>query len=105
MPGRDRTGPLGQGAMTGGGFGNCVVQEDMYYQNRNRFSNAGRGAYCGRGRGFGGGFRNRYNAGGNFPANISTPQVDKKQYLENELRNLEQEINSVKKRLTEIDSD
>jgi len=98
MPGRDGTGPMSQGPMTGGGFGDCSLQEDMNYQTRNRFSSIGRGASCGRGRGFGRGFRNRpYIA-------VNNPQVDEKQYLKDELKNLEQEVNSVKTRLSEIDS-
>ena len=40
MPGRDRTGPMGQGPMTGRGAGQCG-------------SGQGRGSLGGRGRGFG----------------------------------------------------
>ena len=98
MPGRDGTGPMSQGPMTGRAFGSCVLRDDMYFQNRNRTSSTDRGAYCGRGRSFGRGIRNRYYADSN------APQIDEKQYLEDELKNLEQEISSVKNRLTKIDS-
>ena len=53
MPGYDRTGPMGQGAMTGGGRGHCNA-------NQNAVLGRGRGGVafgCGRGRGFGGGGR------------------------------------------------
>jgi len=102
MPGRDGTGPLGQGAITGGGFGYCTPTAEVrgYYRGRPA-ANAGgynRGVY-GRGRGF----RNRFFAM-NQPLYDNAPPVDEKEYLKNELQSLEQEINSVKNRLNEIDS-
>lgn len=38
MPGRDKTGPLGQGERTGRGFGDCPVTSD-----RETIKNGGRG--------------------------------------------------------------
>ena len=62
MPGGDRTGPMGQGPMTGGGRGYCTG---------GNFAGAGyggRGFYGGGGRGFGfgggRGYRNRFYATG-----------------------------------------
>jgi hypothetical protein len=57
MPGFDKTGPRGQGAMTGGGRGYCVAElnsADAKIVN-------GRGFYC---RGGGRGHRNCFNATG-----------------------------------------
>jgi hypothetical protein len=53
MPGRDKTGPMGQGPMTGGGFGSCA-QEGGQVPAGNR-PRLGRG----RGRGGRGGGRGR----------------------------------------------
>ena len=66
MPGRDGTGPMGQGPRTGGGMGPC-------------------------GRGFGRGFRGR--GFGRFPISISK---------EEEKQMIEEEIESLKKRLEEL---
>ena len=100
MPGKDGSGPLGNGPITGRGFGSCELRKDMYLQNRNRTFSTENGAYCGKGRGF----RNRYYADGFFPADSNVPQIDVKHYLKNKLKNLEQEISSVKNRLTKINS-
>lgn len=58
MPGRNGTGPLGQGAMTGKGMGYCVV-DGQTAQNTNHIGfgmGRGQGRGRGRGRGFGMGF-------------------------------------------------
>jgi len=52
MPGYDRTGPRGQGPMTGGGFGNCATGRGY-----RRF---GAGMGYGRGTGYGRGNRRAY---------------------------------------------
>ena len=102
MPGKDGTGPLGGGSMTGGGFGCCTPTEGVsgYYRGRTAANGASynRGIY-GRGRGF----RNRCFAV-NQPLNEKVSTLDEKLYLNNELQSLEQEINSIKNRLNEIDS-
>ncbi len=67
MPNFDRTGPIGQGAMTGRRRGRCrdtqTTQksntENQFAENNNVFYGLGRG---GRPRG-GGGFQNHFNAG------------------------------------------
>jgi hypothetical protein len=59
MPGFDKTGPRGEGPMTGGGFGICtgrVSAEDA--------SRLGRGYARGMGRGFGGGRGMAWRHGG-----------------------------------------
>jgi len=48
MPGFDGTGPMGQGAMTGGGKGYCAMPA-----NATGGRPFGSGAFCGRGRGRG----------------------------------------------------
>jgi len=53
MPGFDRTGPLGQGPMTGGGFGHCAGNYNPEY------GTGGRGFYGRYAGNRGGGFRRR----------------------------------------------
>lgn len=78
MPGFDGTGPMGQGPMTGGGFGNCNPRGEAMAPPRGQGAGRGAGAgqgmgagrgggrgrgFCGGGRG-GRGFRNRFYATG-----------------------------------------
>jgi hypothetical protein len=57
MPGFDGTGPMGQGAMTGGGRGYCAIAlNDTGVRPMNGRSFYGRGGRCG--------FRNRFYATG-----------------------------------------
>ena len=110
MPGGDRTGPLGRGPMTGRALGYCAGN------NRPGYANPGFGRGWGRGwgRGFGRGFRGR---GRGFwwrdyddpyyppPYTGVYPQPTKeeeKTYLENMLKNLEEEIKMMKDRLLEL---
>jgi len=55
MPRRNGTGPTGQGALTGRGFGSCTEKQQQYggFVGRGFGSFFGRG--CGRGMGFFGG--------------------------------------------------
>lgn len=49
MPGRDGTGPLGQGAMTGRGLGICgSAGQRVYGRGLGMGYGLGRGYYCGR---------------------------------------------------------
>lgn len=92
MPGFDRTGPLGQGTMTGRGLGPCG------------------GGF--RGRAYGSGF-GRARGFGFVPTPPSVPaqptEEQKSQFLENEAKAIEeeqkalkQELETVKKRLEEL---
>jgi len=78
MPGQDRTGPLGQGAMTGRGLGPC-----------------GGGMRRGFGRGFG---RGRCPA--KFAVGFS--KDEEKKILEAELKQMETNKQDIEKRLKEI---
>lgn len=117
MPRGDATGPMGRGPMTGRGAGYCAGFGMPGYTNnaggRNFGMGFGRGAGVGgRGtRGGGFGFRNRYVAkglgafGGIFAApyqNID-PEIEK-QGLNNQAEMLEAELNTIKKRLDELNT-
>jgi len=105
MPGGDRTGPMGQGPMTGRAAGLCAGSPNPGYANPRYGIGLGRG----RGRGFGRGFWGRgrglwwrnYN-----PEPYYYPQTqnkeDEKTYLENTIKNLEEEIKAIKERIQEI---
>ena len=79
MPGFDRTGPAGQGAMTGRGLGPC-----------------GRGLACRRG--FGRGF----GRGIGYSETVELNADEQKKVLEAELKDIEAEKEQVLKRLKEI---
>ncbi len=83
MPGRDRTGPMGQGPLTGREFGSC-----------------GRGLAFRRGlnRGFGWRVWNRP------PYQMKQPtKEEEKQILKEELNELKKEENTIKKRLEDLE--
>jgi hypothetical protein len=99
MPGYDRSGPMGQGPMTGGGFGRCVSQGDApnmigYGRGMRRGRGGGRG--FARGRGFGRanwGMMNQpvYN---NAPAMEPAPEPESLQARAEDLRRELAEIES-----------
>jgi len=74
MPNKDRTGPNGEGPKTGRQNGNCEGAEPLY----------GRG--CGRGFGRGRNFRNR---------GYLSPEKERK-YLENEKNTIEKRLEELK---------
>ena len=97
MPGRDRTGPMGEGPLTGGGFGPCA-EEGVFrpYAGRRTW---GRGGGRGRGR------RNWYRATG-LPRRArfapQVPQQDEAQALEQEAQWLNEQLEAIKGRLAEL---
>jgi len=98
MPGGDKTGPLGQGPMTGRGLGFCSGNATPGY----KYPGFGRriGRRGGRGRGF---WHPNYSPGP-FYANIQ-PNLSKEEqinYLETILKDLESEIKDIKQRIKEL---
>ena len=97
MPGGDRTGPLGDGPMTGKRMGYCVSIENITFpigygrgmRRRNRFSGS-------RGSGFG--FRGGF---GFQQKNIE----DEKSAIENEMKVLKEQLSYLEKRMEEIGKD
>jgi len=87
MPGQDRTGPLGEGPLTGRGLGPC-------------------GAGLGRGRGLGRGMRSfgRGFAWTRYPAQASASltKAEEKKILESELKEIDLEKQEIEKRLKEL---
>lgn len=94
MPGRDMTGPQGQGPMTGRGLGRCAGNTGFTPgMGRRRGQQAGMGLGLGRRRGAG------------WAANAGNAiAVNEKQTLEEQAQLLEDRLSEVKQRLTEINS-
>ena len=90
MPGMDRTGPLGQGPLTGRGLGPCGAGAGFR-----------RGFGRGMGRGFGRGFGFRRVAV--IPEQtMELTQTDEKKILKQELKEIELEKQEIEKRLKEL---
>ncbi|MCF7792040.1 MAG: DUF5320 domain-containing protein [Victivallales bacterium] len=111
MPGFDGTGPLGEGPMTGGGFGYCNPGSaertgglaPRGFRGAGRFPGRGLGRGFACGRGYGRGFRSGYYAPEYLPLRYtSEPKVNEKQYLQDELKYLENQVESIKGRLEEL---
>jgi len=105
MPGRDRTGPMGTGAMTGRGAGMCARVGMSGYENA--------GPARGFGMGYGRGRRNRFYATGQpgwmrfagYAGPYSNPDPGiERQSLKNQAEALENELNAIKRRLSEIET-
>ena len=113
MPGRDGTGPMGLGAMTGRGAGYCGGRGAAQGVGRG----LGRGFRGGRGAGRGGhGRRNMFNATGltgwqraavdaeTAPAATVAPTADaEKQAVETEIGAMQSQLDAMKKRLAELE--
>jgi len=89
MPRQDRTGPMGQGPLTGMGFGpcgnGCGTQRGF-----------GRGFGFGRGRGMG------FGRGFCYAAPSALTEAEEKKILEAELNEIEAEKQEIAKRLKEL---
>ena len=113
MPGGDGTGPMGRGPMTGRGLGLCAGYSSPGYTANSGYGRGfgrgwGRGfgrGYWGRGRGFWWrGYRDPYYW--HQPYDIgSYPQPSKdeeKTYLEEMIKDLEEEIKNIRNRIQEL---
>lgn len=99
MPGRDRTGPLGQGEMTGRGLGPCNGENTGFY---------GSGLGCGLGRGLGRGIRRGVGMGfasrrgfGRYTAGFTGTKTDQ-ELLAEEKNWLESRLNAITKQLNNL---
>ncbi|AFC99675.1 hypothetical protein Mtc_0915 [Methanocella conradii HZ254] len=114
MPGLDGTGPLGMGPMTGRGMGYCTGYVPA--QGRWLFGRgAGRGFFCGRGRGRG--WRNMYYATGltgwqraaaywpgvYWPA-VEPTREQELEALKRQSEFFERSLEEVRKRIEELES-
>jgi len=112
MPRGDRTGPMGQGPMTGRAAGYCAGYNVPGYMNPvggRSFFGRGLGLGRGLGRGFGRGYYPYPYTGyvPYYPYPTPTPYTpeNEKQVLENELKIMKDEMKSIEKRLEELKSE
>ncbi|MFA4973975.1 MAG: DUF5320 domain-containing protein [bacterium] len=115
MPRGDGTGPMGAGPMTGRGEGFCVGYDMPGYTNAGPLCGYGRGVRRGRGIGGGGrGWRHMYYATGQpgwmrfggYPAPYAKPDPEaEKSFLKDQADALQAELDSIKKRLSEIETE
>lgn len=122
MPGGDKTGPRGLGAMTGRGMGYCAGYNVPGYMNPGVNPRA-RGAFgFGRGMGMGMGRGNRwgfyatgqpgwargYYPGGYFgpgyAASTTVSRADEMQYLKGQAEMLTKELEAIKSRIDELNA-
>ncbi len=94
MPGFDRTGPRGEGPLTGRGLGPC---------GRGLGFRRGFGRGFGRGRGFG--FRRAYayDYGDVAPVAPALTKEQEKTMLESEMKILQEDLEAIKKRIKELE--
>jgi len=104
MPGYDRTGPWGQGPMTGGGFGFCGGADTPGYGRLrgNRF--AGRGMNLGRGRGGRGLNLRRRLCWDMGPYDAGSQPGSEAGLLRRDAQHLEASLEQIKKRLSELEN-
>ena len=105
MPRGDGTGPMGMGRMTGRGAGYCAGVAIPGYTNSVGFAG---GFGCGRG------FRRMFNVTGlpgwarfGYPAiaGMYEPDISEKEVLSNQAEYLENQLQQVKKRLSNLKED
>lgn len=103
MPRGDGTGPNGLGSMTGRAAGYCAGYGAPGFAN----GGFGRGNGGGRG-GFGRGYRNQFLATG-LPAwargGSMLPEADEKQFLANQAKALQAQLEEIQKRQKELDAE
>ena len=119
MPGFDGTGPRGEGAMTGGGFGACAPDSTGYGRSSARGFGQGRGLRRGYGPGFGPGLRRGYGRGMGqrsgsqdterwygpaYGSPYSSNPNDEVEVLRAEADTLRCELNTVTRRLEELEA-
>jgi hypothetical protein len=130
MPGGDRTGPAGLGPRTGRGLGYCAGYDTPGYTKgpgmglgrgfgggRGRWSGYGRGMGWGRGRGRGYGGWWGYGAPYYEPLLVAPPTYippatagdqltmlkQEKDYMESELKGIQDALNDISKRIEELE--
>ncbi|MTI68460.1 MAG: hypothetical protein FH753_17915 [Firmicutes bacterium] len=81
MPGRNGTGPIGEGPMTGRGFGFCSNGKKPFRRGLARRN----------------GFRGRFR--------VNLTKEEEKQYLNEEKDIIKEQLSNIEKRLTNIEND
>jgi len=113
MPGRDRTGPSGEGPLTGRGAGFCAggtgLRQDASATQQGAPYGLGRGGRNARGRGLGRGYRARYwmQAGPAWrtePDTDSLDQGEETRLLRAEAEHLRSALEAIDRRLEQLET-
>lgn len=112
MPAGDRTGPMGQGSMTGRGMGYCAGYDSPGF-TKVFGGGFGRGAGYGRGmgRGFRGGRGREWFGSGisgfmpSFPWFSSPSKEDEIQHLKSQSESLKQTQKDIEKRISDLEKE
>lgn len=108
MPRGDKTGPFGQGPMTGRGLGYCTGNASPGFVNNFFGRGMGRGRGFGRGMGFG--FRGGMGTFSSYPTyselNYTKPSKEEEaDMLKIQARNFKQNLEDIEKRIKELEKD
>ena len=95
MPGRDKTGPNGNGPITGRGLGYCAGENVRGF-------GFGRGRGFSRGYGYGRGMGYRYGQMHELNSEETIHEESRETLLENEARVLKEQLAAVEKQLTDL---
>ncbi len=110
MPGFDRTGPMGAGPMTGGGWGFCNPYARVYGgRGFGRGRGRGRGYNVGFGRGRGLGWRGVYpRYGSGYQTAYADPYAmspeEETQMLKNDAEAIKRELDAINRRIGELEA-
>ncbi len=99
MPGRNKTGPFGQGPMTGRGLGDCTGNRGNYGRGFGGGFGFCHGYGNGYGRGHGRGLGFRHGYGNPYSAE------DEKHWLTDKIRYLKDQLVFFEKQLSEMEND
>jgi hypothetical protein len=100
MPGGDRTGPMGQGPITGRGMGYCQGNDHPGYGSSPWNPGRGPGRGFRRGPGYGRGRRLGLRGGFGYYYDDLRPDVSENTWIENEIRILKDQLAALEKRLS-----
>ncbi|MCD4790032.1 MAG: DUF5320 domain-containing protein [Bacteroidales bacterium] len=102
MPRGDRTGPYGDGPMTGRRLGYCVGNDRPGFETLSGNFGGGYGRGYGRGFGRGRGMGYRFGQGYGRFSDETAQNVSNETLLENEARILKEQLASIEKQLSEL---
>ena len=113
MPGRNGTGPAGNGPITGRGLGNCKSDENVMTENQALYNGfycykhgfgVGNGQGFGNGQGLGLGRGNGCRRGNKRGFGNNNSYLDEKSFLNQQEAFLEDQLKQVKSRINDINT-
>ena len=107
MPRGDKSGPMGQGAMTGRAMGYCTGNDVPGYMKERPGLGLARGFRGGRNVGMGRGMRRRWNMRNVAPyqEDLAPTKEEERNYLSQQAERLKRTLNEVEQRINELDKE